>query len=191
LHRVVYSLYPDVRDTASKVEGERSGFLYADQGGDFYGRKILLLSDREPADRINEKYGQVYSKRIPDGFLDHDCYRFKVIVNPTWRDSATRKLLPVKGRESVADWFSERAINAWGFQVTEPNLQVDAINVLQFKDKQQRVITLAQAHLQGLMKVTDPMRFQQSFTNGIGRGRSFGCGLLQLVPFYNNPFSSF
>src|SRR5690606_6883771 len=43
LHRVIYSLYPDVRSEAAKAASEASGILYADQGGDFYGRKILLL----------------------------------------------------------------------------------------------------------------------------------------------------
>ena len=46
LHRVVYGLYPDVRDAGGKAGHTPSGILHADQGGDFHSRNILLLADR-------------------------------------------------------------------------------------------------------------------------------------------------
>lgn len=186
LHRVVYGLYPDVRDSAAKAGHEPSGILHADQGGDFHGRRILLLADRPP---VKDGYGEVRSKIIPINFLDHARYRFQIIVNPTRRDSASRKLLPVKGREAVAAWFAERGPASWGFRVAPEQLQVERIEVLRFKDKAQRSVTLAQAHVQGTLEVTDREQFRHSFAAGIGRGRSFGCGLLQIVPLLDNPFA--
>lgn len=188
IHRVVYSLYKDVRNVEDKNRSEASGILYADQGGDFNSRKILMLSDRRPADSIDGRYGQVLSRPITDGFLDHERYRFKVIVNPTRRDSASRKLLPVRGRESIAEWFCQRAAQSWGFEVSREHVQVDRVEVLRFKDKQLNQITLAQAHLQGELQTLDSARFRESFARGIGRGRAFGCGLLQIVPVAENPF---
>lgn len=188
LHRVVYGLYQDVRDVAGKAGHTPSGILHADQGGDFHGRNILLLADRAPAEHTEGGFGEVRSKVIPIDFLDHARYRFKVIVNPTRRDSANGKLLPVKGREAVASWFAERGPASWGFQVSPDHLQVDRLEVLQFKDKSQRNVTLAQAHVQGQLTVTDREQFRRSFASGIGRGRSFGCGLLQVVPLIDNPF---
>ncbi|MBN8714636.1 MAG: type I-E CRISPR-associated protein Cas6/Cse3/CasE [Xanthomonadales bacterium] len=188
LHRVVYGLYPDVRDDAGKAGHEPSGILHADQGGDFHGRRILLLADRPPADHAEGGFGEVRSKVIPIDFLDHARYRFKVIVNPTRRDSASRKLLPVKGRDAVAAWFAERGPASWGFRIDLQHLQVDRIDVLRFRDKAQRDVTLAQAHVQGQLDVIDRERFRHSFASGIGRGRSFGCGLLQVVPLVDNPF---
>lgn len=189
LHRVVYGLYPDVRDEEAKTASQSSGILWADQGGDIRGRKILLLADRAPSEQAEGGYGQVQSRPIGAGFLDHACYRFKVIVNPTRRDSASGKLLPVKGREAIADWFAERAPTSWGFSITPECLQVDRIEVLQFKDKAQRPVTLAQAHISGQLQVLERAQFQKSFAQGIGRGRSFGCGLLQIVPLLDNPFA--
>lgn len=189
LHRVVYGLYSDVRDERAKLASQPSGILWADRGGDFQGRKILLLSNRMPADSTEEGHGHVQSKPISDGLLKHDNYRFKVVVNPVRRDSASGKLLPVKGREAVADWFSERAKSSWGFVVLPEQLQVDRIEVLQFKDKDQRHVTLAQAHVQGQLQVTDRQQFRHAFSNGIGKGRSFGCGLLQIVPLIDNLFA--
>lgn len=189
LHRVVYSLYEDVRNDSDKQGSSASGILYADQGGDVRGRKILMLANRTPKDAVNNEYGQVLSKMIPEGFLDHKQYRFKVIVNPTRRDSASRKLLPVKGRDATAEWFTLRAPTSWGFEVAAAHLQVDNIEVQQFKDKQQRIVTIAQAHVQGVLRITDASQFESSFTRGIGRARAYGCGLLQIVPFVDNPFA--
>lgn len=188
LHRVVYSLYEDVRDDQQKQTSTASGILYADQGGDIRGRKILMLANREPMGTVEGQYGQVHSKPIPDDFLVYDQYRFKVIVNPTRRDSASRKLLAVRGREAITQWFAERAPTSWGFEVAPQTLQVDKIDVLQFKDKQQRQVTIGQAHVQGLLRITDKAQFANSFTQGIGRARAYGCGLLQIVPVIENPF---
>lgn len=188
LHRVVYSLYEDVRDVQQKQASTVSGILYADQGGDVRGRKILMLANREPMEAVDGLHGEVRSKRIPDDFLEHEKYRFKVIVNPTRRDSASRKLVAVRGREDVAQWFAERARNSWGFEIAPRQLQVDRIEVLQFKDKQKRDVTIGQAHVQGLLRITDKEQFTNSFRQGIGRARAYGCGLLQIVPVIENPF---
>jgi len=190
LHRVVYSLFEDVRIDSVKRGSHASGILYADHGGEFVNRelnrKVLLLADRMPAEHVEGQYGLVQSKPIPERFLDHAQYRFKIVVNPTQRDQASGKTRPIKGREAIAAWFSERAAQSWGFQVSSVHLQVDRVDVLQFKDKQQHPVTLAQAHLHGQLQVTNRNLFQTSFAKGIGRGRAFGCGLLQIVPLIDN-----
>lgn len=188
LHRVVYSLYEDIRDGAQKQASNTSGILYADQGGDLRGRKILMLANRAPMSAVNGEHGEVRSKPIPEDFLAHDQYRFKVTINPTRRDSASRKLMAVRGRDAISQWFIERAPNNWGFEVAPEHLQVDKIEVLRFKDKQQRDVTIGQAHLQGLLRIIDKEQFANSFRQGIGRARAYGCGLLQVVPVINNPF---
>ncbi|WP_140919302.1 type I-E CRISPR-associated protein Cas6/Cse3/CasE [Limnobaculum xujianqingii] len=182
LHRVVYSLFTDIRTDRQKQASTASGIVYADKGGNSLHRQILLLSDRPPATKTPEGYGAVETKPLPMGFLNHSHYRFQVIVNPTRRDAKSHKLIAVRGREAVAQWFSERAPLSWGFHVIPHALQVNQINVLNFSDKQQNPVTLAQAHLQGILQVTDLVKFSHSFSRGIGRGRTFGCGLLQISP---------
>lgn len=189
LHRVVYSLYDDVRDAAAKETSNPSGILYADQGGDHRARRILMLADRAPDSAVDGEYGEVLSKPIPEGFLQHAHYRFKVIVNPTRRDSASRKLIPVRGREAIAEWFLQRAEHSWGFLPIAEQLQIDQIEVLQFTNKKLRPVTIAQAHVQGMLSVHDRTQFQNSFVHGIGRARAYGCGLLQIVPVIDNPFA--
>jgi len=188
LHRVAYSLFEDVRDSEQKSAHVPSGILWADKGGDAFERRVLMLSDRLPAQHAQEQYGVVETKVIAPSFMDYSRYRFSVVVNPTRRDSASRKLIPVKGRDAVAQWFSDRAPDSWGFSVDKNTLDVGAVDVIQFSDKNQRSVTLMQAHVDGMLTVTDREHFKQSFTQGIGRGRAFGCGLLQIVPVIENPF---
>lgn len=182
LHRVVYSLYDDVRSAEEKAAGRSSGILYADQGGDSEGRKVLLLADRMPASHVDGQYGRVLSRVVPEDFLSHAQYRFKVIINPTKRDHASGKLVPIKDRANIAQWFIDRAPQSWGFSVSAEHLQINRLEVQQFTDKAQRTVTSARAHIQGQLTVTDPVRFRHSFAHGMGRGRTFGCGLLQIVP---------
>lgn len=181
LHRVVYSLYPDVRSETDKADSASSGILYADLGGDIRGRRILMLSNRTPAAQVDDQYGQVQSKSIPEGFIQSREYAFSVVMNPTRRDSASGKLKPIKGRDAIAAWFLDRA-PSWGFTVDPMHLQVMSTDVQQFKEKNQRLVTLAQANIKGRLRVTDLDQFAKSFAQGIGRGRTFGCGLLQLAP---------
>src|SRR5690606_32848844 len=188
LHRVVYSLYEDVRDDQQKQASTASGILYADQGGDIRGRKVLMLANREQMDAVEDQDSELHSTPIPGDFLAYHQYRVKVIVIPTRRDSARRKVLAVRRREAIAQWFAERSLNSWGFEVAPQALQVDKVEVLQFKDKKQRQITISQAHVQGLLRITDNARFAISFAQGIGRARAYGCGLLQIVPVIENPF---
>ncbi len=185
LHRVIYSLFPQ-SDNAVPAD---SRILYADKGGDYRSRQILILSDREPLSQIDGRYGVVRTRTLPAGFLDHEAYGFEVIVNPTHRSSASRNLVPVRGRDAIAHWFVQRS-PAWGFSVDPERLQVDQVEVQQFRYKNLHEVTIAQAYLRGILQVTERDRFKTSFANGIGRARAFGCGLLQIVPVIENPFFS-
>jgi len=182
IHRVVNGLFEDIRDDEKKANGESSGILWADHGGDARGRQILLLSNRTPSATSEGGYGSVKSKPVTSDFLGYSYYQFTVVVNPTRRSSASKKLVPVIGRAEIAEWFTTRAMQSWGFQVASTQLDVGETKVLRFKDKKQRQVTLAQAKISGTLRVDASERFKQSFTFGIGRGRAFGCGLLQIVP---------
>lgn len=179
LHRVVYGLFEDVRSQQAKQSNVSSGIQWVDKGGNHQYRQLLILSDRLPK---SIDHGIIETTPIPPSFLSHQHYRFTITVSPTRRNNQSRKLLPVKGREAIAAWFMERAAKNWGFSVDPIHLQVAAINVQQFQDKAQRLITLQQATLNGNLSVIDQDCFHASFSKGLGRGRSFGCGLLQIVP---------
>lgn len=179
LHRVVYDLFDDVRSESEKQQAVSSGILYVDKGGDFRGRKILMLSNRQPNAPI---HGEISMRKIADDFLDYSDYRFEIVINPTKRQSSGGKLVPLRTREDIANWFLEKAPQ-WGFEVSKAHLEVEEISIKRFLDKTKlHKITQAQARILGRLTVTDKTKFVKSFQQGIGRGRSFGCGLLQIVP---------
>ncbi len=179
LHKVVYGLFDDVRDTGAKMNGQNSGILYADHGGDMHVRKILMLSNRKP--HQTPQFGTVQTHAVPRDFLNHGCYAFDVIVNPAKRSQQTGKIIAIKGRDDVSAWFATRASSSWGFSVNLEHLQVSKMCVQSF-EKEGSTITHGSAHLHGELSVTDHDLFKKSFMYGIGRGRAFGFGLLKVVP---------
>lgn len=183
LHKIVYGLFEDVRSEAEKQSNIPSGFVYADKGGDFNTRQVLMLSNRKP--HQTPQFGTVQTKPIRAAFLTYERYAFEVTVNPGKRDNQTGKIVPIRGREAIAQWFLERAQQSWGFSVNPNNLQTGKISVQVF-EKSGRTVTHGSATLKGELAVIDRDRFRQSFTQGIGRGRAFGFGLLQIVPLIGN-----
>ena len=176
IHRVIYDLFEPVRDPAAG-EAASSGILYADRGMEKGWREILIVSDRSPRQAI---CGKLETREIPEKLLNFPSYRFEITINPVKRESASGKLVPLRTREAVGEWFAAKA-SAWGFELADGQLEVQSMHVAQFEKKGQRV-TLGQATLTGLLHVCDATRFAQSFMRGIGRGKAFGCGLLQIVP---------
>ena len=178
VHRIIYSLFDDIRSEEQKQRSEPSGFLYAEKRGDWNCRKFLILSNRPP--KI-PKYGQIDTKPIPESFLTNAYYGFEVTLNPSKRESSSGKIVAIRGREAISQWFIDKAPNSWGFTVNSESLQVQSLDVQTF-DKQGHKVTQGSATLVGELVVTDRDKFIQSFRQGIGRGRAFGLGLLQIIP---------
>ena len=179
LHKVVYGLFEDIRSDVEKQASAPSGIVYADKGGDFNTRQILMLSNRKP--HQTPQFGEVQTKTIQSSFLAHERYAFEVTLNPGKRDKQTGKIVPIRGRQPIEQWFMERAPKSWGFRVNPENLQTEKISVQVFH-KAGKDITHGSATLKGELLVIDRDLFSQSFSQGIGRGRAFGFGLLQIVP---------
>lgn len=166
LHRVVLGLFPEIKTGRT---------LFADKGVKRGIRSLLILSEIQP---ILAGPGELSTRIIPESFLNHSEYRFQIIVNPVVRKHATKKIEPVRNRNDIAAWFTTKSPN-WGFACPEPI--VDEIWVEKFRHKDAD-ITLGCARISGVLQVTDRERFIECFKTGLGRGRAFGCGLLQLKP---------
>jgi CRISPR system Cascade subunit CasE len=179
IHRIVYDLFDPTRVQDSAGQVPSSGIPYADRGMKKGEREIIIVSDRSPRQPDN---GKLESREIPEKLLAFPWYRFEITINPVKRDNASGKLLPLRTREKVSEWFAAKA-PSWGFDASQ--LEVLSLDVLQFEKKGQQV-TLGQAALTGLLNVRDSALFTKSFTRGIGRGKAFGCGLLLIEPLSNS-----
>lgn len=171
LHRFVYSLFP----LENKPDNPR--ILYADKGYERGMRKIYILSHIVPT---VERVGNISTIQVSERFLEYNQYRFEVILNPVKRDSRTGKNIPIKGVLPLLKWFVEKA-PSWGFQACEENLEVFVLQTMTFRKGDMNCL-FNRAKFKGILSVSDRSLFQQSFINGLGRGKSFGFGLLQLSP---------
>ncbi|MCP4648591.1 MAG: type I-E CRISPR-associated protein Cas6/Cse3/CasE [PVC group bacterium] len=184
IHRIVYELFPDQRTDQDRNRQVTKGFLFADKGGTWEHRKILILSDRKP---LQPKNGTITSRVIPKTFLSHDYYGFEITLNPTKRDNTTRKTVAIRGKEELMQWFINKTPQ-YGFNVDQRSIQVQNIGFQRFK-KDDAVLTHSSATFKGKLKVIDREKFIKGFELGIGRARGFGFGLLQIVPLQiNNDF---
>lgn len=173
IHKAVYTLFP-------QIEGDTRDFLFADKGGDARGRKIIILSERRP---IQPEHGNLLTKPVPDAFLGWDSYAFEIILNPVKRDSKSRSLVPIH-KDDLSEWFSNKA-PSFGLEIIKETLTVQINSVQRFIKDNAEVIH-SSATFTGQLKVIDRPMFIKSFSEGIGRAKGFGFGLLQLMPIKQN-----
>ena len=171
LHRLVYDLFGTE---------DRDRFLYVDKGVEAGYRVLLVLSKQPPQENPSIS---VETREVAGSFLEHDAYAFEVLLNPVRRARQTRKREPILGQLPLLRWFLEQA-EKHGFSVDESRLVVKVRSTQQFQSKESNQ-TRHRVLFTGVLKVTDRELFTQAFENGIGGGKAFGFGLLQLIPLNN------
>lgn len=168
IHKLVYSLFP----------GSQRKFLFLDRYGDFNSRKILMVSQENPQ---NPAFGRIEIKTIPENFLKAQSYAFEVRLNPVKRANGNKKMIPVTGIPYLTEWFLGKQKN-WGFNANPERLEIFDTGIQEIAKDKNTTILHNKATFRGVLQVTESKKFQESFRNGIGRGKAFGFGLLQLQP---------
>jgi len=166
IHKLVYSHFP----------GKQRHFLYADKGGRFGQRSILMLSRDNPVTVC----GNLQTATVPLNYLEHDLYFFEVFLNPVVRKTGEKNGSAVTGCSDLLSWFTQRD-KTWGFVADLACLEVVNFGLQKFIAKG-RTVTYNHATFRGILRVFDRNLFKGSFENGIGRGKAFGFGLLQIKP---------
>jgi len=179
IHRIVYDLFEDVRSDEEKKKSVPSGILFADKGIRDGKRLILILSNRSPKNPLR---GALRSRSLPDSFLIHDRYIFEVTMNPSKREKKSGKTIAIRGYDAIRKWFLEKAPEAWGFRVNEETFRVEMMTTQRFWKSEDNRVTQSSATFMGNLQVIDRGKFAESIQRGIGRGRAFGFGFLQVVP---------
>lgn len=171
LHRLVYSLFgTEARDR----------FLYVDKGVEAGFHTLLVLSKLPPQEYPDIS---VDTREVAESFLEHHAYAFEILLNPVRRIHQTRKREPILGQLPLLQWFLEQA-EKHGFSPDAARLMVKVRSAQQFQSKESNQ-TRHRVLFTGVLKVTDRELFIQAFENGIGGGKAFGFGLLQLIPLQN------
>lgn len=121
------------------------------------------------------------------------CWQFRLTANPVhsgrkpgWADTKPIAHVTVKQQEQ---WLLGR-VHEWGFRLVgsrgaEPDsdaidLAITARASRRFRRNNSQV-TIATATYEGQLEITNPDAMRRTLTHGVGRAKSYGCGLLTLA----------
>lgn len=169
IHKIVYSCFPQ--------EGNGGNFLYSDKGFCDGIRTILILSEQKPQ---IPNFIQSATTELSEHFLNFSRYRFEIILNPVKREKESGKRRPILGQLPLLQWFIAHS-KRWGFETDENSLEVMTLPMLKFKKNNADCMFHA-VKFRGSLRITDQTLFSETLKNGIGHGKAFGFGLMQLVP---------
>lgn len=126
-------------------------------------------------------------------------FQFRLVANPvkSVRDPQTgksKRLAHVTAAQQ-RNWLLERAedmglrflpaefSHADSHDASSDDLAVSVTGreVMKFR-RQGRMVTIARAQFDGAIEVVDAEKFRRVLTNGIGKAKGYGCGLLTVAP---------
>ena len=124
-------------------------------------------------------------------------WMFRLTANPTRAVASERgrrgRVTPCRTVGQQTDWLLSRA-NRAGFKI--PSTELDALQIElrerstasfdrrsgdSHRERRDRV-SLTRATYEGMLEVQDPEKLRESLTEGIGRAKGYGCGLMTLAP---------
>lgn len=175
---------------------------------DSYARhKVLLYTvspDKPDFTHLMEQAGwpttEAWETRAYDGLLESlaigQRWQFRLTANPVrsgrrdgWADTKPLAHVTVKQQEQ---WLLDRA-ERLGFRIAPSSASADAEGVrlepdvavvdraVRRFDRQGSRVTVATATFQGYLEVVDAVALRRSLTQGIGRAKAYGCGLMTLA----------
>lgn len=144
---------------------------------------VLVQSEIEPDwSKLPESYLQKHEVKAfnptVDRLISHGLFRFRLRANPSKRDSQTKKTVGFYRRQDQLAWL-ERQAERCGFRLHGVDV-VPSPNVFGLKRKGVSPIRITTALFQGILEVQDAEKFIDVLGQGIGRGKSYGCGLLSI-----------
>jgi len=166
-------------------------------------RYLLILSEEQPVAEKLATYGvagTVMTKSY-DGLLDTLCegqvVRFRLTANPTHTitkpGARQGRVMPHITIERQRQWLVDRAEKS-GFQLVQqaavetPNDEATwAFDIVGrewpvLHRKAGRGVRLSRVTFEGLLRISDVAVFKQTLTQGIGREKAFGMGLMTVIP---------
>ncbi len=153
---------------------------------------LMILSEEKPdLSGIVKQFGkgQAGEIKLYDSLLERittgSVWHFRLAANPT----VSKALAPhscERGRVQAhitpkfqEKWLEDRA-EKHGFLLK--NVLVTGSRWLKFSKKHCRSsVTLLSVMYEGVLEVMDPVLFRQTLTEGIGRGKAYGQGLLTVI----------
>ena len=205
MHAAVRSAFPnDIDLEAGRVlwrvdRGDHEHVLYVVGPAKPTGAHIVEQAGWDTRPAQSTDYG-----RFLDQLTRGQRWRFELVANPTYSEAISGKRGKVKAHVSARhqlDWLyrkqdqggfalaprpeddvSDEARARWS-PLESPGITERWTDVF-FKnqDRRGRPVRIAKARFTGVLEVTDAEALRKVLTNGIGRARGYGCGLMTLAP---------
>lgn len=186
-HNWVETSYPN-----EMKAGERSRKLWRiDQiGDDFY---LLVLSKEKPDLSKLERYGVTDSVETKDYnvLLDQlrvgDKLQFRVVLNPVMSLSQGKasgrrgRIIPLVTADQQLQFLKQRA-SQHGFSVDEAEVMITGRSFEILKRKNQKPLKICKAAYGGFLTIENLDLFKEALTNGLGKKKAYGFGLLTVIP---------
>ena len=184
-HRFIYSMF-------DKIEHGR--LLWLDNSNQRQ-KFFWVVSEVKP--RLKDKYKSyvvLESRKINDRFFEHKSYAFKTLINCVV--CRNKKRVPLFEHDEILAWFKQRLLKT-DCVLNEDRCLISPPRALIFEhlssdsrcnnnSNNAQTITLNVCEISGVLTAKNPQLLKELVRNGIGRSKSFGCGLMQLVPVSDN-----
>lgn len=173
---------------------------------------VQSVTEPDWSGMVDEAAGSTVRVRSfdPTGIAEGTPLRFLLRANPTvdrkYPDGKTRRIAVGSDRQQIAeklgkslddvksrdqmlvDWLARKGAGG-GFDIARDENDRTLCDVGPNRDiivrknrESETRITITSIDMTGILTVTDAERFSETVRRGIGRARSFGCGLLSIAP---------
>jgi CRISPR system Cascade subunit CasE len=153
------------------------------------GFRLLIVSPNEPTRPEWCPAAHWRSRPIPETYFGRNRYAFQLRANPTKKVTALNadgspkknsRRVPLRTREDLLAWFQRKAEQG-GFRVDSKIVRTIPEGPDRF-NRPGAHGTHTAVEFRGVLSVTDPAKFHETFTRGIGSAKAFGFGLLVIAP---------
>ena len=183
------------------AHGEGRVLWRMDRDGDHLA--LYILSPTAPSfEHIQEQAGWSNQEswdvrpygRVLDRITLGQEYSFRLVANPsrivTGEDGKKRRFAHVTVDQQLG-WLTDRAsslgvefIDAGGVFDDEKRVPAVAVTSREISRFQRKgaTVTVSRSQFDGAIRVTDVDALRNTLTNGVGKAKAYGCGLLTLAP---------
>lgn len=203
MHAAVMSSFPP--ETPTTTDAGRVLWRVDRDGENVH---LLIVSPRKPClAHVSEQAGwstaECWTTReyapLLDSLAPDQRYIFRLAANPTHR-LTTDGVNKIRGHQTVGwqtNWLLSKA-EQHGFRVALTGDEPDALGLrawepaplnlhLSNQDRAEfrrsgKPVSLSTVQFDGELIVTDAVEFRQALCNGVGRAKSYGCGMLTVLP---------
>lgn len=137
------------------------------------GRHAIVVSSESPVSNLS--YVEE-TKKVDPAFVRDGKYSFVLRVNPVKRSVSDGNIVPLRGDDAVL-WLRRKME---GIANVEKVTGMNESDITFRKGVGSEKVFMHVVDFEGVIKCLDPAGIRSLFENGVGRGKSFGMGLLLL-----------